>query len=538
MDRTQVADFATVTLDAGGLAWMQCRVLARYETELGQRTREAQQCFDVSLHIEEVDGVATVGPAFRQATATHHTSQHWLLLQVAQLADKAQAAFEQTHAVLLTVEVVLQRLDQARPQGGTHGRHVAGDRVGQQQRLDARAEQFEQFRVDEAVGDGFLIAAGNQQAAQGRQLATGFGLGLRGQARLRVSNRQAVVTVKAGQLFDQVDFQADVKAVAGYFDLPLPCFTAGFQAQRVEQALDFSSVHVHAEHLVDALGTQCHRCNLRQMLLADGFDNRTGVATDDVQQQASGALHGFAGELRVDTTLVAVRSVGVQAIGTGLASDRNWLEEGAFKEDVARGGRNTTVLAPHDAGDSQGAGMVGDHQGIAAQCYFLTIKQDELLALLGHAYADATVDFGEIERMQRLAQFEHYIVGDVDGSINAADVSATQALNHPQRGRTRQVDVADDTTQVTRARSRRQDFDWAHFVMHGGNGGNLRTSDPLCVQGANFTGKASQRQAVATVRGQVDLDAGVVQVQVYANVFANRSVGSQLQQAVVLFADL
>jgi hypothetical protein len=38
------------------------------------------------------------------------------LLQAFQLTDKAQAAFEQTHTVLLTVQVVLQRLDQARPQ--------------------------------------------------------------------------------------------------------------------------------------------------------------------------------------------------------------------------------------------------------------------------------------------------------------------------------------------------------------------------------------------------------------------------------------
>jgi hypothetical protein len=93
------------------------------------------------------------------------------LLQAFQLTDKAQAAFKQTHAVLLTVQVVLQRLDQARPQGRTHGSHVVGNRVGQQQRLNARIEQFELLGIDEAVGDRFLITTGNQQATQLRQIA-------------------------------------------------------------------------------------------------------------------------------------------------------------------------------------------------------------------------------------------------------------------------------------------------------------------------------------------------------------------------------
>ena len=44
------------------------------------------------------------------------------------------------HARLLAIEVVLQRLDQTRPQRGTHGGHVGGDRVGQLQRRHARIE--------------------------------------------------------------------------------------------------------------------------------------------------------------------------------------------------------------------------------------------------------------------------------------------------------------------------------------------------------------------------------------------------------------
>ncbi len=395
MDGAEVADQLAVTLDGGGLAWVQGWVLAGAEGEVAQGAGVAQQGFHVGLHVEEVDAVAAVGPAFWQAAAGDNAGDHRLLLQVAELADEAQAAFEQAHAVLLAVQVVLQCLDQARPQGRAHGGHVAGDGVGQQQRLYARAEQFEQFRINEAVGDGFLVAAGNQQAAQGRQVTAGFRLALGGQAGLRVANRQVVVAVQAGQLFDQVHFQADVEAVAWDVDGPLPFFSFGSgQLKGVQQLLDLGWAHFHAEHLGDAFGAQGDRGHLRQVLFADGFDNRAGFAADDVQQQLGGALHGFASQLRVHAALVAVRGVGVQAVGTGFTGDGDRLEEGAFQEQIAGFfGVHTAVLATHDAGNGQGAGVVGDHQGVGAQGHFLAVEQDELLALFGHAYADAAVDF-------------------------------------------------------------------------------------------------------------------------------------------------
>ena len=223
MDGADETDQTTFTFDARGLTRVQRRVFARHESERIQRTGKAQHRFHVSLDVEEVDDIATLCPAFRQTAAADDTGQHRLLLQAFQLTDETQAAFEQADAILLTVQVVLKRLDQAWPQGRAHGRHVVRDRVGQQQRLDTRIEQLELFRIDEAVGDRFLVTTGDQQATQFRQVATGFSLGLRRQARLRVTNRQTVVAVQAGQLFDQVDFQADIEAMAWHFYAPLPC---------------------------------------------------------------------------------------------------------------------------------------------------------------------------------------------------------------------------------------------------------------------------------------------------------------------------
>ncbi len=93
------------------------------------------------------------------------------------------------------------------------------------------------------------------------------------------------------------------------------------------------------------------------------------------------------------------------------------------------------MLATHDTGDGQGTLVVGDDQGIGAQADFLTVQQDELLALLRHAHTNAAVDFGKVERVQRLTQLKHHVIGDVHCGVDAAHVRATQALNHPQRCR-------------------------------------------------------------------------------------------------------
>ncbi|RMO19822.1 hypothetical protein ALQ47_05273 [Pseudomonas cichorii] len=539
MNGTQETDFTTIALDASSLTGMQSRVLTCREGELTQRASKTKHRFHVRFHVEEIDGITALCPAFRQAASANHTGKHRLLLETLKLADETQSAFEHANAILLTVEVMLQRPDQTRPQRGAHGCHVVGDRIGQQQRLNARIEEFEQLRINEAIGDRFLIATGNQQTTQLRQIATRFSLGLRCQAGLRVTNRQVVITVQTRQLFDQVDFKADVETVTWHFNAPLTdSLAAQLQAQSSQKTFDFSVFNDQTEHLLDTACTQGHGSNRWQVLFADRFDDRTGFTAGDFQQQASSTLHGFTGKLPVHTTLVTVRGIGVQAIGTSLAGHRNGVEESTFQEDIASLGGNAAVLATHDASDGQGALVVGNDQGVGTQADFLTVEQDQFLALLGHAHTNPAIDFGQIEGMQRLTQLQHDVVGDIDSCIDAAHVRTTQTLYHPQRSRTRQVDVANHTPQVTWAGSRCQQLDRTHFVMHGSHRRHVRTSDLGRIKRADFTSQTGNRQAVATVRCQVDFDAGIVQLQVNTNVLTHWRIGRQLHQAIVTLAQL
>ncbi len=229
----------------------------------------------------------------------------------------------------------------------------------------------------------------------------------------------------------------------------------------------------------------------------------------------------------------------MQAIGTSLAGHGDGVEEGAFEEQVASLVADAAVLAAHHAGDGQGALVVGNHQGVGAQGDFLAVEQDQLLALLGHAHAHAAVDLGEIEGMHRLAQLDHHVVGDVDHGVDTADIGTAQALDHPQRGRPAQVDVADHATEVARAGLGSQQLNAAHFIDLRSNGADHYRLDLGAVQRADFAGQAGEGQAVATVRGQADLDGGVIQLpgsRGYPG--ADRRIRRQLHQAGVLFADL
>src|SRR5690606_23699094 len=274
------------------------------------------------------------------------------------------------------------------------------------------------------------------------------------------------------------------------------------------------------------------------MAFTRSLDHRTGLTADNVQQQGSGALDGLTGQQKIHTALEAVRCVRVQAVGARLAGQGDRIEKRSLKEQVTGGSAHTAVLAPHHTSYGQGALMVGNYQGIRTQGDVLAIQQDELLALFRHAHTDAAVDFRQVKGMHRLPLLEHDVVGHVDSGIDAADVGATQTLHHPRRSRLAQIDIANHPTDIASARLRREQLHGTHVIVHGGDRLNNHRIGGAAVDGADFTGQALQGQAVATVRRQADLDGGIIEMQVFADIAANRRLGSQLKQTAVIVADV
>ena len=93
---------------------------------------------------------------------------------------------------------------------------------------------------------------------------------------------------------------------------------------------------------------------------------------------------------------------------------------------------NRRVGTAHDAGESDRATAVGDHQEVGFQGVLLVVQQLDAFARGGHSNHDAVLQLVQIVGMQRLAQFHHHKVGDVDDGRDAVEPHAPQALLEPR----------------------------------------------------------------------------------------------------------
>ena len=62
--------------------------------------------------------------------------------------------------------------------------------------------------------------------------------------------------------------------------------------------------------------------------------------------------------------------------------------------------------------------MICNYQSIRRKNALLTIEQRNALLWLGRAHANAAFQRIEVKGMQRLAELEHHVIGDVHHRIN------------------------------------------------------------------------------------------------------------------------
>ena len=101
-----------------------------------------------------------------------------------------------------------------------------------------------------------------------------------------------------------------------------------------------------------------------------------------------------------------------------------------------------------------GSGVVGDQQVFGVERAGLVVQRDQLLARVGAADDDAAGQLVQVVAVDRLAELEHHVVGDVDDERDRADAGELEPGDHPRRGRPGAVDAADDARRRTRSRRR------------------------------------------------------------------------------------
>ena len=508
--------------------------------ELGDAGEE--QRLEVGLDVEEIDVAIGLAPLLGLHGARRQRGNaHRLVVAVDRLAGgvvgKAAADLEDPHAVGLALAVGDHVGHQATDQRGAHHAHLAGDGVGEAHRVGVAGEVLLPGLLDEGEVDDFLVLAGGHLAAQRHRVALRLGARQHRDRATGGADRDVVVAVDAGDLFDQVFLDLHVEAVGRRRDDEVVAVAADLQVEALEHARHRVGAEVDAEHPAHAAGAQADRGAGRQLVGRDGLDHRAGFAAADVEDQARGALHGLGGQREINAALEAVGGIRREAVGTSAAGNGVGREKGALEEEFGGVEGDAALLAAHDAGQRQGAGFVGDQEGVSGRRDGLAIEEQHLLASLGQTHVDGAGELRVVEGVQRLAEFEHHVVGDVHEGADRTDAAAQQALLHPLGGRRLGVDAADDAAAVTRAGFRRVEHDHPRVAMAGGHRLAGRQAERAAGEGGHLAGDAAEAQAVGAVGRQLDGEQGVVEGQVIAQIGADRRVLGQHQEAAALVGD-
>ena len=123
----------------------------------------------------------------------------------------------------------------------------------------------------------------------------------------------------------------------------------------------------------------------------------------------------------------------------------------ALQKDSASALGHRRLRPPHYAGNRLRPLGVGDHQIVGIQRNLGIVKQPQRFASGCAPDIDVTSQPGVVKRVQRLAQLEHHIVGDVDHHRDAAQARALDAATHPRRRGRGGVHVGEHTPQIDRA---------------------------------------------------------------------------------------
>ena len=194
-----------------------------------------------------------------------------------------------------------------------------------------------------------------------------------------------------------------------------------------------------------------HRRHLEVALHVD----LAGIARlRQLDEQLRRVDRGLLGDVRVDALLPAVRALGAQREPLRGAHDPDRLEVRGLEQDVRGVVGKLGLLAAHDPGERDRALGVGDHEIGRVELAQLAVERANLLPRLRPPDDDPALgEPAAIERVQRAAEREHHVVGDVDRVRDRPLAGGRQPRLHPL-GRGADPRVVEEPADVARAARR------------------------------------------------------------------------------------
>ena len=202
------------------------------------------------------------------------------------------------------------------------------------------------------------------------------------------------------------------------------------------------------------------------------------------------------------------------------AANADEIEVGRLQQDVLRRRRHLGLGPAHDSGQRDRPGTVGDDQHVRRQVALDAVEGLQCLFRPGRADDDgrrlaagAGLQFVVVEGVQRLAPFQHDVVGHVDDVVDGPHAGIGEPPLHPARRRA-DGDVLEQGRRIARRQVRVGDLDTnlAGDRLACSLGDGRRQGQGLAGESGDLAGHADDRQAPGHVRRDLDLEDDVAEI--------------------------
>ena len=334
----------------------------------------------------------------------------------------------------------------------------------------------------------------------------------------------------ARDLLDQIFLDGEVEAARRRRDAPARIGGFKRKAERRQDARDFGIGNLGAQHPRQPRATQQDRLRLRQVLRQHSLGHRAGRTAGDFHDQACRVFNRDTRQFRIHATLEAMRGVGVQAQLAAAADDGVRCEMGSFQEHLAGRVGDAGIEAAHYASQCDRSVGIGNQQKFCIERDVAAVEQCQGLACARAPHADRPGEQVAIERMHRLAELQHHVLGDIHQQADRAHAAATQALGHPQRGGTGGIHAFDHAAEITRRIRTGVELNRHARVMQRRHRRVVEGFDLAAGRGSHVEGNAAHAEAIGAVRRQLQFDAGIRQTEVIRERRAHRRIRWQFEQ--------
>ena len=290
------------------------------------------------------------------------------------------------------------------------------------------------WALDEGPGDRLHEPARGEPALDRARAALERG---QGQARQCARGREgyrldAVVAVDAQDILDEVGLARHVAAPGRGYCSKHP-LTLHLIAEGTQYAHLLGRCHVDAAERAHAVLPERHR--------APPF--RQGARTHHLARLSAAELGDEVGRHfrtpegrgRIEAALEAVARVGLDGELASAPRGADGIEERHLEEDVLRRRRAAARLPADDAAQGLDALRIGDHRDRRVERVALAVEGRHALARARQADGEIARELVGVEDVERAAQIEGHVIGDVDEGRDRPEADRTQALLEPARAR-------------------------------------------------------------------------------------------------------